>query len=582
MNAAAATAPRNGARWLAHALETEGVDTLFGYPGGTIMPFDDALVDSRLKHILVRHEQGAALAANGYARASGKVGVCVATSGPGASNLVTGIADAMLDSVPMVCLTGQVATTLMGTDAFQELDVFGLTLPIVKHSFIVRRVDDLPQVVADAFRIAREGRPGPVLIDLPKDVQMADASHLPDHVPASVDPLPAPDDAKLADALAAIAGAEKPLIYGGGGIGIADGVEAFRQFGDATKIPTVLTLRGLGALPASHPHYLGMLGMHGTRAANMATQECDLLIVVGARFDDRATGKLAEFAPFARVLHIDADAYEIGKLRTADIAVPGDVATSLKALTAARSTCDAWRTRCLGHRERFGFRYDAPGTDIYAPGLLKRLSEVAPADAIVACDVGQHQMWVAQHCKFTHPRNHLTSGALGTMGFGLPAAMGAQFACPDRTVILVNGDGGFMMNVQELATIARCKLPVKIVLIDNSALGMVRQWQELFFAERYSEIDLSDNPDFAALARVFGIPAHHISQRDEVEGALADLLATPGPALLHVTIDIKANVWPLVPPNHANSSMLDANPAKQSAEPAVTADGPEKKNALPA
>ena len=582
MNAAAATAPRNGARWLAHALETEGVDTLFGYPGGTIMPFYDALVDSRLKHILVRHEQGAALAANGYARASGKVGVCVATSGPGASNLATGIADAMLDSVPMVCLTGQVATTLMGTDAFQELDVFGLTLPIVKHSFIVRRVDDLPQVVADAFRIAREGRPGPVLIDLPKDVQMADASHLPDHVPASVDPLPAPDDAKLADALAAIAGAEKPLIYGGGGIGIADAVEAFRQFVDATKIPTVLTLRGLGALPASHPHYLGMLGMHGTRAANMATQECDLLIVVGARFDDRATGKLAEFAPFARVLHIDADAYEIGKLRTADIAVPGDVATSLKALTAARSTCDAWRTRCLGHRERFGFRYDAPGSDIYAPGLLKRLSEVAPDDAIIACDVGQHQMWVAQHCGFAHPRNHLTSGALGTMGFGLPAAMGAQFACPDRTVVLVNGDGGFMMNVQELATIARCKLPVKIVLIDNSALGMVRQWQELFFAERYSEIDLSDNPDFAALARVFGIPARHISRRDEVEDGLADLLAQPGPALLHVTIDIKANVWPLVPPNHANSSMLDANPAKPSAEPAVAADGPEKKNALPA
>ena len=582
MNATAATAPRNGARWLTQALEAEGVDTLFGYPGGTIMPFYDALVDSGLKHILVRHEQGAALAANGYARASGRVGVCVATSGPGASNLVTGIADAMLDSVPMVCLTGQVATHLMGTDAFQELDVFGLTLPIVKHSYIVRRVEDLPEVVREAFRIAREGRPGPVLIDLPKDVQMADASHLPDHVPASVDPLPSPEDAKLADALAAIAAAEKPVIYGGGGIGIADAVEAFRHFVDATKIPTVLTLRGLGALPANHPHYLGMLGMHGTRAANMAVQECDLLIVIGARFDDRATGKLAEFAPFARVLHVDADAYEIGKLRTANIAVPGDVTTSLRTLAAARSTCEDWRKRCAANRERFGFRYDAPGTDIYAPGLLKRLSEVAPADAIIACDVGQHQMWVAQHCKFTHPRNHLTSGALGTMGFGLPAAMGAQFACPDRTVILVNGDGGFMMNVQELATIARCKLPVKIVLIDNSALGMVRQWQELFFAERYSEIDLSDNPDFAALARVFGIPAHHISQRDEVEGALADLLAKPGPALLHVTIDIKANVWPLVPPNHANSSMLDANPAKQSAEPAVAAVDPEKKNALPA
>ena len=567
MNATVATAQRNGARWLTHALEAEGVDTLFGYPGGTIMPFYDALVDSGLKHILVRHEQGAALAANGYARASGRVGVCVATSGPGASNLVTGIADAMLDSVPMVCLTGQVATPLMGTDAFQELDVFGLTLPIVKHSFIARKVDDLPEMVREAFRIAREGRPGPVLIDLPKDVQMADASHLPDHVPAAVDPQPAPADAKLAEALAAIAGAEKPVIYGGGGISLAEGVEAFRQFVDATRIPTVLTLRGLGALPGNHPQFLGMLGMHGTRAANMAVQEADLLIVVGARFDDRATGKLAEFAPFARVIHLDADAYEISKLRSADIAIPGDVASGLRTLSAARSTCEEWRKRCTGNRERHGFRYDAPGSDIYAPALLKRLCEVAPADTIIACDVGQHQMWVAQHCKFSDPRNHLTSGALGTMGFGLPAAMGAQFACPDRTVVLVSGDGSFMMNVQELTTIARCKLPVKIVLLDNTALGMVRQWQELFFAERYSEIDLSDNPDFAALARVFGIPAQRIDLRNQVDDALAELLAQPGPALLHVAIDIKANVWPLVPPNHANSSMLDANPAKQSPEP---------------
>lgn len=567
MNATAAAASRNGARWLTQALEAEGVDTLFGYPGGTIMPFYDALVDSRLKHILVRHEQGAALAANGYARASGKVGVCVATSGPGASNLVTGIADAMLDSVPMVCLTGQVATPLIGTDAFQELDVFGLTMPIVKHSFLARRVEDLPEMVREAFRIAREGRPGPVLIDLPKDVQMADASHLPDHVPAAVDPVPAPEDARLAEALAAIAGAEKPVIYGGGGIALADAVDAFRQFVEATRIPTVLTLRALGALPGNHPQFLGMLGMHGTRAANMAVQEADLLVVVGARFDDRATGKLAEFAPFARVVHLDADAYEISKLRGADIAIPGDVAAGLRTLSAARSTCEEWRKRCAGNRERHGFRYDAPGSDIYAPALLKRLTEVAPADTIVACDVGQHQMWVAQHCKFGHPRNHLTSGALGTMGFGLPAAMGAQFACPDRTVVLVSGDGSFMMNVQELATIARCRLPVKIVLLDNSALGMVRQWQELFFAERYSEIDLSDNPDFAALAQVFGIPARRIELRSQVDDALAELLAQPGPALLHVAIDIKANVWPLVPPNHANSSMLDGNPAKQSPEP---------------
>jgi acetolactate synthase-1/2/3 large subunit len=574
MNATTATAPRNGARWIAHALEAEGVETIFGYPGGTIMPFYDALVDSKLKHILVRHEQGAALAANGYARASGRVGVCVATSGPGASNLVTGIADAMLDSVPMVCLTGQVATPLIGTDAFQELDVFGMTMPIVKHSFLVRRVEDLPHVLSEAFRIAREGRPGPVLVDLPKDVQVTDASHLPDHVPAAVEPPPAPADAALAEALAAIAGAEKPVVYGGGGIALAGAVDTFRQFVEASGIPTVLTLRGLGALPANHPNYLGMLGMHGTRAANMAVQESDLLIVVGARFDDRATGKLAEFAPFARVIHLDADAYEISKLRTADIAIPGNVAAGLQALTSARSNCFAWKARCASNRERFGFRYDAPGTDIYAPTLLKRLSEVAPADTIITCDVGQHQMWVAQHCKFNHPRNHLTSGALGTMGFGLPAAMGAQFACPDRTVVLVSGDGSFMMNVQELATIARTRIPVKIVLLDNSALGMVRQWQELFFAERYSEIDLSDNPDFAALAKVFNIPARRIDLREQVDEALAELLATPGPAMLHVAIDIKTNVWPLVPPNHANSSMLESNPAKAATEP--------KSHAIPA
>jgi acetolactate synthase-1/2/3 large subunit len=574
MNATTATAPRNGARWIAHALEAEGVETIFGYPGGTIMPFYDALVDSKLKHILVRHEQGAALAANGYARASGRVGVCVATSGPGASNLVTGIADAMLDSVPMVCLTGQVATPLIGTDAFQELDVFGMTMPIVKHSFLVRRIEDLPHVLSEAFRIAREGRPGPVLVDLPKDVQVTDASHLPDHVPAAVQPPPAPADAALAEALAAIAGAEKPVVYGGGGIALAGAVETFRQFVEASGIPTVLTLRGLGALPANHPNYLGMLGMHGTRAANMAVQESDLLIVVGARFDDRATGKLAEFAPFARVIHLDADAYEISKLRNADIAIPGNVAAGLQALTSARSNCFAWKARCASNRERFGFRYDAPGTDIYAPTLLKRLSEVAPADTIITCDVGQHQMWVAQHCKFNHPRNHLTSGALGTMGFGLPAAMGAQFACPDRTVVLVSGDGSFMMNVQELATIARTRIPVKIVLLDNSALGMVRQWQELFFAERYSEIDLSDNPDFAALAKVFGIPARRIDLREQVDEALAELLATPGPAMLHVAIDIKTNVWPLVPPNHANSSMLESNPAKAATEP--------KSHAIPA
>ncbi|HHW4678844.1 MAG TPA: acetolactate synthase 2 catalytic subunit [Xylella sp.] len=578
MNRSSHGVPRNGARWLTQALEAEGVDTIFGYPGGTIMPFYDALVDAHLTHILVRHEQGAALAANGYARASGRVGVCVATSGPGASNLVTGIADAMLDSVPMVCLTGQVATSLLGTDAFQELDVFGLTMPIVKHSFLARSVEDLPHMVRDAFRIAREGRPGPVLIDLPKNVQMADASHLQKHIPASVIAPPSPEASIIMQAATAIAAAEKPVIYGGGGIALADAVNVFRTFVDITGIPTTLTLRGLGALPHTHPHYLGMLGMHGTRAANMAIQECDLLLVVGARFDDRATGKLNEFAPFARVVHLDADPYEINKLRDADIAVPGHLGAALNALSSALpsterghhprtgTTQEEWHTHCISNRERFGVRYDAPGNDIYAPALLKRLSELAPPDTIVTCDVGQHQMWVAQHCKFEDPRNHLTSGALGTMGFGLPAAMGAQFAYPERTVVLVSGDGSFMMNVQELVTITRCKLPLKIVLLDNSSLGMVRQWQELFFAERYSEIDLSDNPDFTALAQVFGIPAKRITVRTEVEESLSNLLAQPGPALLHVLIDARANVWPLVPPNTANNIMLESNPAHSQKE----------------
>ena len=570
----------NGARWLAQALVAEGVDTLFGYPGGTIMPFYDALHGTpALKHVLVRHEQGAAFAANGYARASGRVGVCVATSGPGASNLVTGIADAMLDSVPMVVLTGQVPTTLMGTDAFQELDVFAMTLPMVKHSFIARRVDELPMMVAEAFRLARSGRPGPVLIDLPKDVQMADATHLPAHAPLPVDAVEAPKDASLHEALALISQAQRPVLYGGGGIALGDALQDFRTFVDATQIPTVLTLKGLGALPTKHPLNLGMLGMHGSRAANLAVQESDLLIVVGARFDDRATGKLAEFAPHARVVHMDLDACEIGKLRSADAGVRGDLRTTLAKLTlpcaahlhgrngAARK---AWRAQCQQRAQQHAARYDAPGKSVYAPALLKRLSELAP-DAVVACDVGQHQMWVAQHWRMDHPRKHLTSGALGAMGFGIPAAMGAQEADRGKQVICVSGDGSILMNIQELATLRRYDLPVKIVLLDNQALGMVRQWQELFFDKRYSESDLSDNPDFVAVARAFGIEAMHIERADEIDGALRALLDAKGPALLHVAIDTAANVWPLVPPNRSNSEMLDGD---AEAAPAIATSTP--------
>jgi acetolactate synthase I/II/III large subunit len=571
----------NGARWLVQALLAEGVDTLFGYPGGAIMPFYDALHGSTLKHVLVRHEQGAAFAANGYARASGRVGVCVATSGPGASNLVTGIADAMLDSVPMVCITGQVGTPLMGTDAFQELDVFGMTMPIVKHNFLPRSVNDLPNVVREAFRLAREGRPGPVLIDLPKDVQNADASHLPAHVPAPVDAVPGASDAALHAALAQLALAQKPVIYAGGGIALGHAVEAFRAFVDATQIPTVLTLKALGALPHAHPLNMGMLGMHGNRAANLAVHESDLLFVVGARFDDRATGKLAEFAPNARVVHLDVDACEIGKLRTADAPVQGDLTISLERMLPAAAAHlhgrhgvarHAWRDACLHAKQQCAPRYDAPGDMVYAPALLRRLSELAP-EAIVSCDVGQHQMWVAQHWRFDHPRNHLTSGALGAMGFGLPAAIGAQMVKPEAQVICVSGDGSFLMNVQELATVARYRLPVKIVLLDNQALGMVRQWQELFFERRYSEIDLSDNPDFCALALAFGLQTMKVDRADDVEAALQALMAAPGPMLLHVAIDQTANVWPLVPPNRNNTEMMDADEAfvlVRIAEPLIT------------
>jgi acetolactate synthase I/II/III large subunit len=582
----------NGARWLVQALAAEGVDTLFGYPGGAIMPFYDALHGASadgiaLRHVLVRHEQGAAFAANGYARASGRVGVCVATSGPGASNLVTGIADAMLDSVPMVCITGQVATRLMGTDAFQELDVFGMTLPIVKHSFLPRSVDELPRMLAEAFRIARSGRPGPVLIDLPKDVQDGDAAHLPAHVPLPVDAVPAPVDASLHEALALVSQAQRPVVYGGGGIALGDALAAFRTFVDATQIPTVLTLRGLGALPAAHPLNLGMLGMHGSRAANLAVQEADLLIVVGARFDDRATGKLAEFAPLARVVHMDLDACEIGKLRHADAGVCGDIRTALTALTLP---CAAhlhgrhgtarrqWRADCQQRARDHAARYDAPGETVYAPALLRRLSELAPR-AIVSCDVGQHQMWVAQHWRFDAPRKHLTSGALGAMGFGLPAAIGAQLQDSNAQVICVSGDGSFLMNVQELATLRRHGLPVKIVLLDNQALGMVRQWQELFFDKRYSEVELSDNPDFAAVAAAFGIQALHVDRADRVEDALQALLATPGPALLHVAIDQAANVWPLVPPNHNNAQMLDADAVVSLPVAASLAPAPQPQDA---
>ena len=547
---------RSGAQWLVAALEAEGIDILFGYPGGAIMPVYDALVDSKLRHILVRHEQGAALAADGYARVSGRIGVCLATSGPGATNLLTGIANAYLDSVPMLAITGQVASGLMGTDAFQEVDIFGMSLPVVKHSFIVRRAEDVAATVHQACAIARSGRPGPVLIDLPKDIALARAAARAAQPHPALVPL-APNAAALAAAHALLTHSERPLLYVGGGVGMARAEAALRAFAATTGIPSVCTLKGLGAIDPDAPGHLGMLGMHGSPAANHAVQSCDLLLVVGARFDDRATGKLDTFAPGARVVHIDVDAAEIGKLRSAQIALAGSMPLALAAL-AQPLPIAPWRKHCAALRALYANRYDAPGTDIYAPALLRDLSLAAGDQAIVSCDVGQHQMWVAQHWHIHSPHAHLTSGGLGAMGYGLPAALGAQLAQPGSCVICVTGDGSIMMNIQELATARRYGIPVKIVLLDNACLGMVRQWQELFFEERYSEVDLSDNPDFVALAQAFGIEAFGIDTRAQVSGAIRRLLDARGPILCHVRIDPRANVWPLVPPGKSNGEMMDS------------------------
>ncbi|MGL4845008.1 MAG: acetolactate synthase 2 catalytic subunit [Aeromonas veronii] len=547
----------NGAQFLVQALKKQGVTQVFGYPGGAIMPVYDALYDGGLAHQLCRHEQGAAMAAVGYARASGQVGVCIATSGPGATNLVTGLAEALLDSVPLVAISGQVPCSAIGTDAFQEVDVLGMSLSCTKHSFMVTDAADLGRVLAEAFAIATEGRPGPVLIDLPKDVQLA-------KVPAQ-SPLFAVEEPKgvnLSELTAAhtlLAAAERPVLYVGGGVGMANAEQQLRDFAAATGMPAVTTLKGIGALDPDSPVYLGMLGMHGTKAANYAVQQCDLLLVVGARFDDRVTGKLEEFAPEAKVIHLDVDAAEFGKRRAAEVGITTDLKQVLPRLAMPLSI-DHWREHCAAMAREYAFRYDHPGQAIYAPALLKQLSARLPESSVVACDVGQHQMWVAQHMRFTSPRNHLSSAGLGTMGFGLPAAIGAKMSRPEDEVVLVSGDGSFMMNVQELGTIRRAQLKVKMVLLDNQRLGMVRQWQELFFDGRYSETILSDNPDFVALAAAFGIPGETITCKEQIAGALDRLLASESAYLLHVAISEEENVWPLVPPGVANHQMMEQRP----------------------
>lgn len=549
----------SGAELVISTLEKLGVDLVFGYPGGAIMPIYDALARSSLTHILVRHEQGASFAADAYARSTGKVGVCMATSGPGATNLVTGIANAMLDSVPLVCITGNVAQDVMGFDAFQEVDILGVTLPIVKHSWIVRDPCDVAAVIEEAFHIARSGRPGPVLIDIPKDVQFGPAITV-RTFEAAVTP-DALDLEAISGAEAMLRASTKPLVYVGGGVKISGAVEAVRAFVDRTGIPSVSTLNGLGTLGSDEPNFLGMLGMHGSRAANEAIQTSDLLIVFGARFDDRATGNLAEFAPLAKVVHFDVDRSEIGKLRRADVAVSGDdMRANVEVLTSrfdgVLPPIKDWVETVGRAKDAYAFRYDAPGQGVYAPALLHELSQMAGDRFVAACDVGQHQMWVAQHCAFARPENHLTSGGLGAMGYGLPAGLGAKLARPDAHVVTISGDGSFMMNIQELATLRRYGIALKIVLLDNASLGLVRQWQELFFDRNFSEIDLWDNPDFALVARAFGLDAFTIKARSEVSPGIARLLAADGPCLMHVMIDPTENVWPLVPPGRNNAQMI--------------------------
>ena len=542
-----------GAELTIDLLAKHGVDEVFGYPGGAIMPIYDALYGAPVKHYLTRHEQGAGFAAVGYARSTGRLGVCLATSGPGATNLITALADAMMDSVPLLAITGQVPTAAIGSDAFQEIDVLGMSLSCTKHSYMVERAEDLAEILQEAMHLAQSGRPGPVLVDIPKDIQMAQVPFKP--WLAADEYLPQLDLNQVAIANQLLSEAKRPVAYVGGGVHAADAQNELMQFLNKTQMPAVSTLKALGSVLPDYEYDLGMLGMHGGQAANLAVQECDVLVCIGARFDDRVTGNLAKFAAKAKVIHLDIDAAEVGKRKPAKASLIADLKTSLPALECV-VTPKAWCDHSKQMMVKHAWRYDYPGEKVFAPYLLNQLSLRMPSTSVVCCDVGQHQMWVAQHMKFSHPSNHLSSGGAGTMGFGLPAAIGAQVARPNDFVITVSGDGSIMMNIQELATIRRNNLPVKILILDNQRLGMVRQWQQLFFEGRYSETNLSDNPDFVQLAAVFGIPGQTITKADEVDAAVDALVNSEGPYILHACIDDKENVWPLVPPGAANDEMM--------------------------
>ncbi|WP_018084529.1 biosynthetic-type acetolactate synthase large subunit [Desulfurispora thermophila] len=535
---------------LVRCLELEGVEIVFGYPGGAILPVYDALYKSPIKHILVRHEQGAVHAADGYARASGKVGVCLATSGPGATNLVTGIANAYMDSVPLVLITGQVPTSQVGTDAFQEVDITGITMPITKHNYLVKDPARLPQIIKNAFHIAATGRPGPVLIDLPRDVAGAEIEF---EYPAGVflrgyRPTYKGHMGQITQAAALISQAERPVIYAGGGILNARATAELQELAEKIQAPVTNTFMGLSGFPGDHPLFLGMLGLHGERAANLAVTNCDLLIALGARFDDRVTGKVSQFAPQARIIHADIDPAEIGKNVRVDVPIVGDVKHILGALLGkvARGERSAWLARIAAWKEQYPLTYQKDAAVLKPQAVVEHLHRATAGEAIVATDVGQHQMWVAQFYRFKRPGSLISSGGLGTMGFGLPAAIGAQLGQPERQVILVTGDGSLQMTMQELATMVEQKLPIKIFILNNHALGMVRQLQEFYCDGRYMAVNFAFHPDFVTLARAYGIAGYQVESEEQLVALLPEILARSGPVLVNCLVSAAENVSPMV------------------------------------
>ena len=550
-----------GAQITVRLLERQGIRLLTGYPGGAILPIYDALGQSAtIRHVLARHEQGAGFIAQGMARVSGEVAVCLASSGPSATNLLTAIADAKLDSIPLVAITGQVPRPMIGTDAFQEVDIYGMSLPVTKHNFLVSSTEELLEVIPRAFAIAASGRPGPVLVDIPKDVQTRAIEVAAWPQPGGRAQPPRADGMALAEAASMIASARRPILYLGGGV-IHSGAAALAvELAEKANLPTVMTLMALGAMPVDHPLALGMLGMHGSPCANLALDECDLLIAVGARFDDRATGKVAAFCPQARIIHIDIDAAELDKIKTAQVGIMADVGEALARLLplVPENARGEWRTRCDELHRRHP--QPLPGqSDVRTHfGLIRAVAACVDDSAIIATDVGQHQMWTAQAYPLRRPRQWLTSGGLGTMGFGVPAAIGAALAAPERTVICFTGDGSILMNLQELVTAAEVGANLKIVLMNNAVLGLVHQQQTMFYAQGPVASEFGHSPDFVAAARALGIAAVDLDQADDPQAALAEAFARPGPCLIHAGIDAAQKVYPMVPPGAANRDMIGA------------------------